>query len=273
MPDSDLQEAISNNIEGRHRILIVEDNTELRLFLRQLLEKQYTIYEAADGETGYYQSVEKLPDAIISDVMMPKINGIELCKMVKENFETRHIPFIILSAKDSLESKVDSLGYGADFYFSKPLSNELLLLTIKNIFEQRENLRTRFLNDYLTNAAMLVKSDVDKQFFEKLTGVINDNIANADLDVDFICDKLYMSRTTLYRKIKSVTDSSIGEFIRTLRLKKSVEIMTHEDISMNEVANRIGMQSSSNFSRAFKKEYGKSPLQYIRALREISPGA
>lgn len=271
-PEHDLPITTGDTCESGYRILIVEDNQELRRFLRQILEKQYIVYEAEDGETGYQLAAAKLPDAIISDVMMPKVNGVELCKMVKENFETRHIPFIILSARDSLDAKLDGLAYGADFYFSKPLSIDLLLLTVKNIFEQRKTLKARFLNDYHSNAAMLVKSDVDKQFFEKLTRVINDNISNADLDVDFICDKLYMSRTTLYRKIKSVTDNSIAEFIRTLRLKKSVEIMTHENISMNEVAMRVGMQSGSNFSRAFKKEYGKSPLQYIQALKRSLTG-
>ncbi len=270
--EQEIFEETGDDIKRGNRILIVEDNHELRSFLRQILEKQYIIFEAEDGKDGYRLAVDKLPDVIISDVMMPEINGMELCKMVKEKFETRHIPFIVLSAKDSLQAKLDGLGYGADFYFSKPLSIDLLLLTIKNILEQREVLKTRFLNDYHTNAAMLVKSDVDKQFFDKLTRVINDNISNAYLDVDFICDNLFMSRTTLYRKIKSVTDSSIGEFIRTLRLKKSVEIMTHENISMNEVAIRIGMQSSSNFSRAFKKEYGKSPLQYMQALKLSSTG-
>jgi signal transduction histidine kinase/ligand-binding sensor domain-containing protein/DNA-binding response OmpR family regulator len=249
-------------------ILIVEDNTELRLFLRQVFEKHYRIYEAEDGDNGLTIATEKIPDVIISDVMMPKMSGIEFCKAIKEKFETRHIPFIILSAKDSLETKLNGLDSGADFYFSKPLSIDLLLLTVQNVLEQHKNLKERFLSDYLSNATMLVKSDNDKDFFTKLNDIINSNIAKENLDVDFICNNLFMSRTKLYQKIKSITGQSVGEFIRTIRLKKSVEIMTHENVSMNEVARRTGMQSGSNFSRVFKKEFGKSPLQFVQSLKK-----
>lgn len=256
----------TNEKDGK-RILIVEDNEELRRFLKQVLEKDYQIYEAEDGLKGFELATEKVPDVIISDVMMPKMTGIELCKMVKQKFETRHIPFIILSAKDALDTKIEGMESGADFYFSKPLSVDLLTLTVKNIFERREVLKQRFLTDYLSNATELVQTEVDKEFFDKLISIIESNMEDVDLDVDFLCKHLFVSRTKLYQKIKSISGQSVGEFIRTIRLKKSVEIMTHENVSMNEVADRIGMQSSSNFSRAFKKEYGKSPLQFMQSLK------
>ncbi|MGY4386487.1 signal transduction histidine kinase/DNA-binding response OmpR family regulator/ligand-binding sensor domain-containing protein [Pedobacter sp. UYP24] len=248
-------------------ILLVEDNKELRRFLKQIFEHHYFIYEAEDGMAGLEIAIEHTPDLIISDVMMPVLNGIDFCKMVKERFETRHIPFIILSAKDTLDAKIEGMEVGADFYFGKPLSTELLLLTVQNIFEQAEKLKEYFNKNYLAEATDLVHTEKDKEFMNKLLAVIEENIQDPELDVDFLCDNLYISRTKLYQKIKSISDQSVAEFIRTIRLKKAIQIMTHEDIAIYEVADRIGLQSRSNFSRAFKKEYGKSPLQYIQSLK------
>jgi len=258
----------ASSTKANKHILIVDDNQELRVFLKQVFEKHYYIYEAEDGNKGLEVAADKVPDLIISDVMMPGMNGIEFCKLIKERFETRHIPFIILSAKDALDTKIEGMESGADYYFAKPLSIDLLLLTVHNIFEQGEILKQRYTNDYLSEATELVHSEKDKDFFNKLLKLIEDNIQDVDLDVDFLCKHLYISRTKLYQKIKSISDQSVGEFIRTIRLKKSIHIMTHEDIAMNEVADRVGLQSSSNFSRAFKKEYGKSPMQFMQALKK-----
>lgn len=249
------------------RILIVEDNPELLNYLKQTFQQDFHIYEAENGIEGVKLAIEHIPDLIISDVMMPGMNGIEFCKQVKEKFETSHIPFIILSAKDALEAKIEGMESGADYYFAKPLSSELLLLTILNIFEQSERLKERYTKNYLSEATELVHSDKDKKFVSKLLGVIEDNIKDADLDVDFLCNQMFISRTKLYQKIKSISNQSVGDFIRTTRLKKAIKIMTHEDVPLYEVAERTGLQSSSTFSRAFKKEFGKSPLQYIQALK------
>ncbi|SEJ37407.1 Signal transduction histidine kinase [Dyadobacter sp. SG02] len=251
----------------RKRILLVDDNAELRIFLKQKLEKQYFVYEASDGDAAMKLAADKIPDLIISDIMMPGISGIDLCRQVKERFETSHIPFIILSAKDALDSKIEGMESGADFYFAKPLSVDLLMLTVNNIFDQREKLQQKFTNNYLSQATELVHSEKDKAFFESLLKVIEDHMQEPELDVDFLCKNLYVSRTKLYQKIKSITDQSVGDFIRTIRLKKAIEIMTHEDIALNKVVERVGLQSSSNFSRVFKKEYGKSPLQFMQALK------
>jgi signal transduction histidine kinase/ligand-binding sensor domain-containing protein/DNA-binding response OmpR family regulator len=253
---------------GKKRILIVEDNQELRSFLRQTLEKFYSVAEAAEGYSAIDVAVDLVPDLIISDVMMPGINGIELCKLIKERFETRHIPFMILSAKDSLDTKLEGMESGADYYFAKPLSIDLLLVTVRNIFEQGTKLKLKYTNDYLSEATELVHSEKDKIFFQRLLDVIENNIRDPALDVDFLCKHLFISRTKLYQKIKSTSDQSVGEFIRSIRLKKAVQIMTHEDVAINEVVDRIGFQSSSNFSRAFRKEYGKSPLQFVQGLKK-----
>lgn len=249
-------------------ILIVDDNQELRLFLSQVLEKEYRIIEAENGQTAIDITLKEMPDLIISDIMMPLMNGIEFCKVIKERFETRHLPLILLSAKDGLDSKISGMESGADFYFAKPLSIELLLLTVHNIFLRHDAIKETYTNNYLSEATELVSLEKDKEFINKLLNVIEENIEDPELDVDFLCKHIYVSRTKLYQKIKSISDQSVAEFIRTIRLKRSIFIMTHEDITMSEVADRIGLQSSSNFSRAFKKEYGKSPMQFMQSLKK-----
>ncbi len=249
-------------------ILLVDDNEELRQFLKTSFENYYHIYEAQDGNTAIKIATEEVPDLIISDVMMPGMSGIDLCKLCKQTFETSHIPFIILSAKDALDTKLEGMESGADFYFAKPLSIDLLLLTVHNIFEQNEKLKQRYTNNYLAEATELVQSEKDKEFLQELLRIIEDNLQDENLDVEFLCKRMHISRTKLYQKIKSISNQSVGEFIRTIRLKKAIYLMTHEGIPIGEVVDRIGMQSSSNFSRAFKKEYGQSPMQFMQTLKK-----
>ncbi|PUZ22721.1 hypothetical protein DCC81_20025 [Chitinophaga parva] len=248
-------------------ILLVEDNVELRAFLKGSLEPYYHIHEAADGHSAITLAAAHNPDLIISDVMMPGMNGIELCKRIKQSLDTSHIPFLILSAKDALETKVEGLESGADYYFVKPLSISLLLLTINNIFEQTEKLKQRYTNNHLIAATELVHSEKDKSFMDTLLQLIEDNMQNPELEVDFLCTRLNISRTKLYQKIKGISGQSVGEFIKTIRLKRAIYIMTHEDVTLAEVADRIGLQSSSYFSRMFKKEYGSAPSEFVKGLR------
>ncbi|WP_158798763.1 hybrid sensor histidine kinase/response regulator transcription factor [Pedobacter sp. L105] len=264
------EETISGeeDVKSKKTILLVDDNDDLRHYLKQIFKTQYLILEANNGKTALNVASQYLPDLIISDVMMPDMDGIEFCENVKETFETSHIPFIILSGKDELETKIKGMASGADFYFSKPFSNELLLLTVQNIFEKAEKVKERYIKNYLAQATDLVHSEKDKKFIAELLSLVEQNIKDPNLDVDFLCNQLFISRTKLYQKIKSISNQSVGEFIRTIRLKKAVQIMTHEDVPLYEVAERTGFLSSSNFSRAFKKEFGKSPLQYITAFKK-----
>ena len=248
-------------------ILIVEDNIELCNFLSATLGRLYTIHTAGNGGMGLAAAMDKLPDLIISDVMMPEMNGIEFCRQIKSTFETSHIPFLILSAKDALESQIAGMGSGADHYLSKPVSIELLLLTVKNVFDHRDRLRIKYTKDYLTEATELVHTNKDKAFIQDLLNLIEANMQEPELDIDFLCSKLFTSRTQLYMKIKGITGQSTGEFIKTVRLKKAIQIMTHEDVPLSEVAERIGLQSASYFSRVFRKEYGKSPSEFMQSVR------
>jgi ligand-binding sensor domain-containing protein/signal transduction histidine kinase/CheY-like chemotaxis protein/AraC-like DNA-binding protein len=252
-------------IEGKH-ILIVDDNEELREFLKQTLSLNYIVSEASNGQEGIEKAAEVFPDLIISDVMMPGMNGIEFCRLLKENTETSHIPFLMLTAKNSTEAEIEGASSGADFYFAKPININLLQLTLKNIFEQKQKLKDHYLKDHHTQARELVHSIKDKEFMDKLLGIIDSQLINPDLDIDFLCIEIGMSRTKLYQKIKTITGQSIGEFIRTIRLRKAVEIMTKEDVMLTEVMYRVGIQTQSYFTKAFKKEFGKTPTQFLQEL-------
>lgn len=249
-------------------ILLVEDNTELRTFLKEILGGIYNIIEAKDGREGLAAAKERFPDMIISDVMMPDMNGIELCKLIKNDEQTKHIPFILLTAKDSLAAKLEGIQSGADFYFSKPVSINLLLLTMRNVFLQQEKLKQRYTHDYHAEAKEEVHSSKDKQFIDELVKLIEAELTNPALDVDFLCDRLNMSRTKLYELIKRLSGQSIVEFIRTVRLNKAMYILTHEDVSISEVIMRVGIQTQSYFTKAFKKEFGKNPSQFLNELKK-----
>jgi len=248
-------------------ILVVEDNPELRDFLCATLGKVYTVYAAANGRTALAAAIEKMPDLVISDVMMPEMDGVELCRQIKSTFETSHIQFLILSARDAIESQIAGMESGADHYLSKPVSIELLLLMVKNVFEHRDRLRSKYTKDYLTQATELVQTNKDKVFVQELLNLVDENIQEPELDIDFLCSKLFTSRTQLYLKIKSITGQSTGEFIKTVRLKKAIAIMTQEDVPLSVVAERIGLQSASYFSRVFRKAYGQSPSEFMQSIR------
>jgi ligand-binding sensor domain-containing protein/signal transduction histidine kinase/DNA-binding response OmpR family regulator len=249
-------------------ILLVEDNAELRTFLKDSLGPLYHITEAMDGQSGLLAAREVFPDLIISDVMMPVMDGIEFCRQIKEDIQTSHIPFIMLTAKDALESRIKGVESGADYYFGKPLSIDLLLLTIRNIFNQKHKQKERYTKEYHVEIKDLVHSAKDKAFMEQLLAIIESHLTNPDMDVDYICTQISMSRTKLYQKIKNITGQSIGEFIRTVRLKKAVEIMTHQDVPLTEVMYSVGIQTQSYFTKAFKKEFGKTPSQFIQELKK-----
>ncbi|HMH22211.1 MAG TPA: two-component regulator propeller domain-containing protein [Puia sp.] len=249
-------------------ILLVEDNAELRQFLKESLSTQYKVMEAADGEAGLASARETSPGLIISDVIMPGMNGIELCRAIKQDIDTSHIPFIMLTARTALSSQMEGLGSGADYYFAKPLNMDLLLLTIRNRFEQGRRLKERYTTDHHIAAMELVHSEKDREFMSQLLQIIDTQLVNPDFDIEYLCGKIGMSRTKLYQKIRNISQQSTGDFIRTIRLKKAVQIMTHEDVSLTEVMYRIGIQTQSYFTKSFKKEFGKTPTQFMQELKK-----
>ena len=248
-------------------ILLVEDNEELRHFLKDSLSPGYQVIEAADGTEGLAKAREISPGMIISDVIMPGMNGFAFCRAVKNDINICHIPFLILTARTAAAAQMEGLDAGADYYFGKPLNMELLLLTIRNRFSVDRKLKERYTREAHVEAMELVHSEKDREFMTKLLQAIDSQLANPDFNIDWLCQEMGTSRTRLYQKIKGISRQSIGDFIRTIRLKKAVEIMTHEDVSLTEVMMRVGIQTQSYFTKAFKKEFGKTPGQFMQEMR------
>lgn len=250
----------------QHCILIVEDNEELRAYFKEILEPDYKIIEADNGEAGVNKAKSESTDLIISDIMMPVMDGIRFCSIIKNDLETSHIPFILLTAKDALESRLEGVDSGADYYFSKPVNMDMLLLTIKNLFKQRQNIRERYLKNHQVEVHQLAHSAIDKKFIKELINIIEGKLEDPDLTVEYVCRELGFGRTKLYKKIKDITGGNINEFIRITRFKKAMEIMTHEDVLINEVMYRVGILSKSYFTTTFKKEFGITPSQFQQQL-------
>ncbi|MCW3091975.1 MAG: response regulator [Ferruginibacter sp.] len=172
----------------------------------------------------------------------------------------------MLTAKNALQARKDGIGGGADHYFSKPVSMKLLQLTIHNLFEHRQKIKERYSRDYTVEVRELVHSTKDKEFMNSLLALMKLQLENTDLNVDYICQQIGMSKTKLYKKIREISGQTINEFVRAFRLKKAMEIMTHEDITVTEVMYRIGIQSHSYFTTIFKKEFGKTPSHFMQEM-------
>jgi ligand-binding sensor domain-containing protein/signal transduction histidine kinase/DNA-binding response OmpR family regulator len=256
-----------NKPKSKKLILLVEDNLEMRTLLKEFLEPHFNISEAANGADAYQKVSEEYPDLIISDLMMEKMDGNELCKKIREDASSSHIPFIMLTAQNSISSQITGLKTGADFYLSKPVSFQLLLVTINNIFAQRQKLREHYIKGHQSEIKELVHNAREKEFMDSVLAIIEHNMGTPEFDADYLCREIAMSKTNLYHKLKSITGQSIGEFMRTVRLNKAKEIMASEDVLVNEVMFRVGIQTQSYFTRIFKAEFGITPSQFLQEIK------
>ncbi|CCH52774.1 histidine kinase [Fibrisoma limi BUZ 3] len=250
----------------RDLLLIVEDNDELRSYMSELFATQYEVLEAVDGQDGWEKAQTTNPALIISDLMMPRLNGIELCRLVKSHNQTSHIPFILLTARQNTDSQLDGYGAGADDYVSKPFNAHLLQSRVQNLLRTREKLRERFSRVITVQPSELTVTSADDQFLTKALQVIEQQLANPDFGINELIDAMNMSETLLYRKLKSLTGLSGNEFIRSIRLKRAAQWLQSEaDLTVSEVAYRVGFRDPAYFTRCFTKEFGRSPKQFAAA--------
>ena len=261
-PESDKQESFL--LRDRKRILLVEDNEDLRGLMAGHLRASFEIVVAGNGAeaSGIVEEIEI--DLIISDIMMPVKNGITLCREIKENMNYSHIPFIMLTARGGLENQMEGLDSGADAYFEKPVDFGLLKLTVQNIFRQQQNLKEHYARNYFVDSRELAANQQDNKFISRLIEIIESRIDQPDMDVSYIASELSMSRSKLYAKVKSLTDKSIVEFIRSYRLRKAATLLIEENLSIRETMERIGIESQSYFTRVFKNEFGMIPTAFIQ---------
>lgn len=243
-------------------ILLVDDNEEMLEVLAYELGDRYEILTALNGQKALDLLAKEVVDIIVSDVMMPVMDGFELCKTIKSNFEYSHIPVILLTAKNTLQSRIEGLEKGADAYIEKPFDVEHLQVQIANLVANRQKLKEYFAQ----SPGVHVKSDASSRpeaaFLEKLNEVIQANLDDQDLDVDKLATLMIMSRTNLFRKIRSTTDLTPNELINITRLKKAAELLATGNYKIYEVSDMVGYGSQTNFGRNFSKQYGMTPTEY-----------
>jgi len=247
-------------------ILVVEDNDDIREYISASLE-DYRVILAKNGKEGWEKTQKEIPDVVISDVMMPVMDGFELCRLIKKDMRTSHIPVILLTAKDSIQDKEEGYGCGADSYLTKPFSAKLLEVRICNLLEARRNLASLINNQGKENvlvneAEPLQLNKLDKKFLDELIKIIELNVNTEKLDMPFIAAQ--MSHSTLYRKIKGLLGISGTEFIRRIRLRYSLRLMLEEGYNISEAAYAAGFSDVGYFRNCFKGEYGMTPSDYMK---------
>ena len=245
-------------------VLIVEDNEQLRKYLVGLFESHCHVLESTNGLEGTEMAFEHLPDLIISDVMMPEMDGIALTNKLKLDIRTSHIPIILLTARTSLIYKNEGFETGADDYITKPFNESLLKTRVKNLLRNRQLLRDKFKNESLIEPKELAISNPDQEFLMALTQVIEENIGENELKASFLTKELGMSHSVIYKKVKALTGQSLVEFIRDFKLKRAEQFMIQQHYSVTEACYKIGFSDRRYFSNIFKKKFGVNPSDYIR---------
>ncbi|WP_418263628.1 hybrid sensor histidine kinase/response regulator transcription factor [Flavobacterium faecale] len=249
-------------------ILIVEDNKDLREYLFGYFQNYYNVLTANNGEEGLSTALEMGPDLIISDLMMPKLNGIEMCKKIKNDMTTSHIPVIILTAKAGIENEKEGLETGADEFVLKPFNVELLKLRVRNILKTKQQWAEKFKTKPSSSTWKELSNKLDKEFLEKTIEIINKNMDNPEYSVEKFSLDVGMSRSVLFNKIKSITGESTSEFIRIIRIKHAASLIISGRYSITEVVFMVGFSDPKYFRTCFKKQFGKTPSEYLKSFKE-----
>jgi signal transduction histidine kinase/ligand-binding sensor domain-containing protein/DNA-binding response OmpR family regulator len=244
-------------------ILVVEDSKDVREYIFSLLHNDYEIIHTEDAEAGMIKATELMPDLILSDIMMPGTDGLEFCRQIKTNFQTSHIPIILLTAKVSQENKIEGLETGADDYVTKPFNFKELSTRIKNLIDQRKKLKEKFSKEIKFEPEAVTVNSLDKEFLAKALDIAEKNIYNLDFDVDLLAKEMFLSRSQLHRKMVAVTGQAPGEFIRVFRLKKAAQLILQKKLSVTQIALEVGFNSPSHFTKAFQQYFNCLPSEFV----------
>ena len=265
----EVSEHQNKNFAEKPSILIVEDNESLRQMLVQLFESMYNILEANNGKIGYRMAIDKHPDLIISDVMMPEMNGNDMCTKIKGNFETCHIPVVLLTAQTSPEQNIDGLKRGADDYITKPFNVKILVTRCNNLLLGRKILQEKYSKQIDTTAFNIATNELDQEFIEKAIAIVEKNIDMESLDVNFLCSEMAIGRRVFFYKMKSITGQTPNDFIQNIRLKKAAWILQNvPDKTISELSEDLGYNSVSYFGKCFKVKFGVLPSVYRNSIKE-----
>lgn len=248
--------------ENKECVLIIDDNADVRDYVRSLLKDDYAVIEAADGRAGLKKAMKYVPDAIICDVIMPVMDGLECCKQLKSELQTSHIPVMLLTACSLDEQRIQGFECGADSYIAKPFNSKLLLVRLRNLIDNHKRLK-QFFGDRTTLSKESV-SEVDKGFADRFRRLIEDNLSDSELSVEDLGSKMGLSRVQLYRKIKALTNYSPVELLRIARLKKAASLLASSEKTISEITYEVGFTSPSYFTKCYKEYFGENPTDFLK---------
>jgi len=242
-------------------LLIVEDNFDVVEFMMTILEKDYNVINAVNGQEGLEKAVEMVPDIILSDIMMPVMDGIEMLSRVKNDFRTSHIPVVMLTAKADVQSRIEGIEKGADAYLAKPFNKEELLVQLRSLIGLRKRLQERYAS--IGHLTLTAEKDfhIEDKFIKKSREIMTSNLSDEDFDIQSLCNEMAMSRTQFYRKFSSLTNRTPNDYLRSLRLNKAKDLLTGTGITVTEAAYRTGFKNLSHFSKVFSEEFGVNPRE------------
>ena len=256
--------------EKEASLLIVEDNKEMQRFLKKILSDLYQIITASDGNEGLAKVKEFHPDLVITDVMMPVMNGTEFCHLLKTDLNTSHIPVLILTALSSVESQMEGFETGADDYIVKPFDDRILVLRIRNLLESRRILRDKFTSSQGEWREAMQTLKPDRELLEKATTILENHLTDILFTVDTLASELSLSRSTLHRKLKALTNQSATEFMKFVRINKSIKLIEGGMTNIDEICFKVGFNSHSYYSMCFRKQMGQTPSEYINRIKRES---
>ncbi|WP_346239194.1 two-component regulator propeller domain-containing protein [Niabella insulamsoli] len=260
---------VEQEIASQYQVLVVEDMASLRDLLNDTLTQLgYHVMLCKNGVEGWEAATTSIPDIIISDVMMPEMDGFTLCNKLKNDVRSSHIPVILLTAKSTQGDHIEGLGTGADIYLTKPFSTKVLALSVKNLLAAREKMRSKFTNEFTVSPSNTVVEFAEKEFLEKLIATIEAHVDEPEFGVEALASKIAMSQSVLYKKLRAVADMSVNEFIKTIRLKRAAQLLESQQYHVSEISLMVGFYDSKYFSREFKKQFGVTPSTYSRSARQ-----
>lgn len=268
--DLDAEIEVAREKDQRPGILLVEDNLEFRQYLKEFLEEEFNVWLAQDGKEGLEKAISLMPDLIISDLMMPVMDGVELCQEVKKDLKTSHIPVIILTARSSEEKQLEGLQSGCNMFITKPFKLEILMTSIRNLLKERERLQKHFRKKISVNTSEQEIESMDDRLIQKAMQVVESQMENPEFSVELMSRELGMSRVHLYKKLSALTGKSPVEFIRLVRLQRAAQLLLKSQLSVSEVAYKVGFNNAKYFTKQFKAEFGVLPSQYagLRSVKE-----
>jgi signal transduction histidine kinase/DNA-binding response OmpR family regulator len=258
---------VSELSKSSKKILIVDDNDDMRYFIRQRLESKYRILEASNGEMGVRLAIDKLPDLIISDVMMPVMGGIEVCQTIKADIRTSHIPLILLTAKAEQTDKLHGLEQGADDYIVKPFDTAELVARVDNLIKNRLHLKARFAEAVSMKPSEIATNSLDETFLERAIAIVELNMSNEEFSLDLFAKEIGMSKPNLNRKLRALLNQSTNQFIQAIRLQRASDLLNRQSGTVAEVAFQTGFRSTAYFVKCFKEKYGYTPGSLLKEIQ------